>query len=574
MVEAERFENFKFKINGEYYPISKKISLMGLPDGESIEIDRYNMSNYARNFFIPFCAFASVIEDKNYKKVDNNSKVCFFDVETTDDEKFKYALVKDKNSKDIRKFENARELLKELSKYDFAVGHNIVRYDFKVLYDECPEYFKVNQLSSFIEYIPLNFLPLDTYVMARMNASLGEGGYSLYNLAKNCGYEKERLDIEDENRCQQDVEMLGLVYDGLNIEEGYNFLTDYSKCDAIVIMNSYSIRLVKQILLTRYLINGYLPFAPPEYKFKDPIPALHYAKRGMFYNQVYKDIGSTYPISAIKLNKTLYNFEYFENKESDYKKELVFPKTMRELVEYAKNPKLKGYAKFLANVMIGSMRDQKNNFKNEELWMEILNLAHNEVLKIFNSVKKDCIYANTDCFIVPEGKELKHEFYELKDKYGFEWIVIYDSNKILGKTKEGEIVKRHFNKYFKCDLIRKADEEIEKLLVKIEPDKIIDLLNNPIELTKDALKLLNKKNEKLMKIKIRKTSSICDGANAEFSFIWEKLKYGFNDLYLTEEGYSKEPKELDLNKYREEIMTNAKQYAIKINEDKNGSKDN
>ena len=561
--EVEQFVDFKFKDKGNFYPITKESFLIELPSEKKVRINKYNLSSYARKFYIPFCSFASIMEGINYKKVTKDSNICFFDVETENDESFKYALVKDKKTGEIKKFTKAKELLEELKKYDFVCGHNTARFDYEVLYKECPEYFRINQLSSFIEYIPLYFLSLDTYQMARMNASLGEEGYSLYSLAKLCGYKKERIDVKDKKRCSQDIEMLELVYEKLNVEEGYNFLTEYSHCDNPTIMNSYSVRFVKQVLLNRYLVNGYVPTSAPQNNYKEPLKALHYAKEGIYYNQVYMDIKSTYPIATINLGKSLYKEE----------KEPVFVTTMKELVEYAKNPKIKGYAKFLANVMIGSMRDLKNNFKNEELWSEILNFAHKEVLKIFDSIKERCVYSNTDCFIVNEEEIIKHEFYELKEKYKFEWIVIYDCNKILGKTIDGRIIKRHFNKYFKCDLIRKADEIIEKLLLECPKDKIVDLLNNSIKLTEQAKSFLeNPKFDKdLLKIVIRKKSSVCEGINAEYGFIWEKLDYGFNEVYSTNEGFSKKPKDLDINKYYYEIDENAKQYKFNVN--KYGEKD-
>ena len=64
---------------------------------------------------------------------------------------------------------------------------------------------------------------------------------------------------------------------------------------------------------------------------------------------------------------------------------------------------------------------------------------------------------------------------------------------------------------------------------------------------------------------------MCEGINAEYGFIWDSLQMGFNDIYYTEEGFSKESKNLDINKYLQEINENAKQYAIRLNLKENGN---
>jgi len=547
MVDA--FTDFKFKDGDSYSFIQNAKTFTALPGFELVKVDRWNLIDYAKRFSIPVCIFASVLDDVKYKVITDDSRIAFFDVETDDQEHFKYAYTKRPGELPLR-FDDAKKLMEYLANFDFVVGHNICRFDFEVLSQLCSDHFKVKQFGNFKEFQPKHFLPIDTYVLARMNASVMEVGYSLYSLSKFCGYGKERLEVKDDSRCLQDIEMLELTYNGLHIKEAYNFISDYSRCDANTIMNSYSTRFVKQILYARYLANGFLPVTPPNDAFKEYLAAMHYARKGFYTSMKYSDISSTYPSSAIVLNRSLYDGE------------TVFVHTMKELVEHAKNPDLKGYAKFISNVMIGTQRDSKNYFKNELLWCSILDLAHKEVTKIFKTVEDEVIYVNTDCFIIPEKVQVIHEWFAIKDKYHFKWIQIYDSNKIMGCTIEGGVVRRHFTKKYRYGLMNEATKKLDELLRKTSSDDVPKLLNDTYALSKPILKLIKRGNSDLLKIVIRKKSGIPEGTYAEFAFIWDQLKMGFNEVYHSKDGgFTTEPKKIDLKRYREDIMEMVKEYA-------------
>jgi len=191
-------------------------------------------------------------------------------------------------------------------------------------------------------------------------------------------------------------------------------------------------------------------------------------------------------------------------------------------------------------------------------------------MKVINE-RGNVIFSNTDCFVVPSSDEpIKIEGYEIKNDYNYEDLFIWNVNKWCGRTKDG-VFQKGFPKLNsrRPKIFRIAREEILSKLNKVKGNKFLELLDKPKTLVSNTMKNLKNYKDSYFKISIRKTSDECNGLNLEYADIWNKLKFGWNDIYWNDYGeITFDVKKKGFKYYKGLILGLAEDYNTKNLEEK------
>jgi hypothetical protein len=152
------------------------------------------------------------------------------------------------------------------------------------------------------------------------------------------------------------------------------------------------------------------------------------------------------------------------------------------------------------------------------------------------------MFSYTDCAYTHKKKVPTMEGYNMHLKEHLEWTAIYNQQRVLSMTKDGKIHRVHFNKPMRIKLFEYLEEIIDQ---KLREDAEAFLKNPDLKID---LRKLKKENPDLFKVVVFKKNDICRDIN--YLEIWGDLVYGLNNVYLSKDGVTTDPKKILVTKYR------------------------
>lgn len=281
-------------------------------DNRRIEINRDNYKDFAKELSLSYAIFKRLLGIRPQILLDDN--VCFYDIET--DEKtgeFLFGLVNN------IKFNDEESLLNKVQKFRVSAGFNTFRFDNEYLYKKEPQYFKTIPYGNFQLHkikgcINVDLLP----VFMLWNPFLGN--HQLNTLAKELEFERKYDLSEKENKCFEDLQIMKMFYplakELLNWIETTYLIDPESVC--VLFYKSFS-KLRRWMLQSWMMQQGTYPKLIQRGDKRKP-SFYRYVKRGIYEKPIYVwDAKSAYPVTAVKLNCSLYE----EGDFADYEKFLL-----------------------------------------------------------------------------------------------------------------------------------------------------------------------------------------------------------------------------------------------------------
>ena len=551
------FLNNTFIYNSKSEQLNGEKKFISLPDKKEIIVNKYNLNSACQGVYIPISQLSAHIQGVQFVNDIKPEDCETFDIETDDRENFIMGFVGDK------KFTDPKEMVKEMRKYKCVYAYNNFHFDNEVLAKYSPEDFIAIKQAGFIAHTLKSTLMIDLLPILRFNTSFE--GYSSEVIANLLGFKEKRADVNSkEERCKQDITINRLIFNKYNIPKVFNTLSSLANIDPTLLQVSFQDRVRKYILINSYLKRGFLPVKQPEAKqiniqsIPDPVKM---CKPGLYQEYHYLDISSAHARTAVNLK----NLGIYDDN--------IFSKMEEELIELCKDNEIKPFVKGIANALVGSMYDRNNYFRNEEIYRNIITTLKENVELIIGNYRKQIVYANTDCFIVPQSINFDMPNYELREKYLLSWCLLYNDNKWVGLTKYG-IQAKGFTKLdsSKPKILKTARDEIFKKITECKPDKIIKLINKPKSLVSETIKNIKKLDKSNFKIVVRKNSNSC--TKVDMIYIWDGLHFGFNELYYNDKGdFVLDKKNIGYKYYRKLIINYAEQFKFEEKKDKkNGRK--
>jgi hypothetical protein len=154
-------------------------------------------------------------------------------------------------------------------------------------------------------------------------------------------------------------------------------------------------------------------------------------------------------------------------------------------------------------------------------------MVNSVVEEIFD--EKDTIFSNTDSAITKSELKTKSEIFNIRIKHRFEWIYVWNMDNYIGKNTEGEIISAGFSSLKKNpEILRDARNQLIDKLKLSDASQALKILQNPRKSV-----IIDFKNINRLKFVVNKATEEVKGD--DYIFIWDRLKYGFNDLVLTRE---------------------------------------
>lgn len=476
----------------------------------NLEITEKNYKDLCKRCALPYCFFENQFNKRPIMNI-NDVKVAFYDIETTSDMKFLFGYVNDK------RFDDPKELVKEIQNYAVAVSFNGFRYDNVVLKKLVPELFESFFVNRFEAHLIKGVINIDALIFYRLWKPFRKS-HKLVNLAREFGIEKEfNLDDKD-NKCREDVMILehfwiclekiaGWIYENFWIDPTYLSAMNWKQINKLRRW-FYQLWYLREYHVEPSLIKRSCKDQYAKY-FTHHVPG--------FYKDINVfDVKSAYPTTAIKLGISLYGGKDFARFEEWL------------ISEREANPKIQETIKWVCNAIIGDMNCTDGMMYDKGIMSKIWNTFHGYMIDWTDKIGIDnIVYSYTDCvmtsldslpdFIEPFKVALKAEY---------EWLVIYNIGRLLALKKDGNIHRVHFNR---VPAILKMYDYVEEIIDKKLREDPVGFITNPfidIDLKgfpKDAFSLVIMKNDEY-----------CH--SPDYLEIWADLKIGFNDVYYTKGG--------------------------------------
>lgn len=536
--------------NGEREYFSGEKEYLSLPNKQKVLVSNKNLWDSIKPIFIPISQITANIKGYQYRQIQDNDKIEFYDLECDDSENFILGYVGDK------KFTDPKEMVKELMNYNILVGFNIIKFDNNVLKKYAPEYFLEVKNADFSAFTLNGKLLVDILSILKINFSLESYGAEF--IAKYNNFPEEILshEVDKDLKCQQDIRILRFLYEKYNIKKVFNKVCELANIDTTLLQVIKGERIRKWMLINKYLRDGYLPLKTNKARQgKVDLGIVKYFKEGLYENYRYDDISSTYPTTAILLG----NLGIYDNNDT-------FSRFQEELRDLSKDKELKPFTKSIANALCGIQYSLNEYWRNDDVFERIVNFTADKVKNILNS-RKDVVYVNTDCWVIPkDSPKIEIDGYDIKTNYEFYFVYIYNNNKWIGKTKD-RIEYRGFtnlNSTYPKIYYYAREEILEKLFKAKDSEEFKELLDDTEKLISKTLKNLKSFKLEDFKKTIRKTDEYCRDFN--LTGIWNELKLGFNDLYFDkDEKLTLNEKNISYKVYKDMLIKYAKEYAtIKI----------
>jgi len=494
---------------------------------ENLIINKYNYRSFCREYSLPHSLVLSLMSNKSFKTLNGNNFsalkgsgdfVAFVDIETSDDESFEFAYVKELDG-DFHFFKDPIALCNYLKNFDVIAGFNLFRFDYEVLSRYVPQFFETVKQGNFVLRIPKSKITLDLLFYYQVHKPFAPSHKLIY-LARDIGFNYTADFSDKKNKCRQDVLVCEKFY---KIAECYyNFIVKNFNLDFLsfsTIPGKWLGKLRRYFFQSYCLKNKILPkLVRKETNLKPDY--YRYFKRGYYENVYSFDISQTYPNTIINLNLSLY-------KRNDLKNYMKFWIDKRKEVG--------DFAKYVANAFIGDLGSQYSMIYDREImvrvWLHVKKVMEDWVRKIR---KKNVVYAYTDNVVTPLKEVPRPEGYDVKMKSHYEWLVVYNIQRILGFDGQS-IVRTHFiKKYPQLKMWDYVDSKIDEILLSRSRKRF--LLNPEKYVNKIRIGSLSDDN---FKIVIRKDSDVCKVV--DYFDIWDDLSFGFNEVFLSRNGLSKEP---------------------------------
>jgi hypothetical protein len=511
-MEARYFYDDNFYTEDRIQILDKSKEFITIPDNKKILLYRSNLLQFSKRCYIPISMTASHIQGIKFSSIKDDSEIGFFDIETKrEGDEFILGYINDEF------FDDAIKFLERLSKYKFIVGHAIFLFDLRVLeknYKPYKNFWRTYSISNFIVNAPSNSIPIDTLRLLRFHNKITE--FDLNSISEYFGYKEIHLTLDDKKaKCKQDVDKLKLIWEKANLREFFNSMNDLLRTDACIWQNSFETQVRKQILLNKYLEKGLLPYKYPSPVDNEKVGGFKKHKKvGMLENINYYDIESAYPSAVLTSNLGIYG-------EGD----LVFNEMMKHLLELVKDDKLKPYFKKITVALVGDQSDMKNYFRNPQIRYHAIKLVNSVVESMYDET--DTILSNTDSAMTKSDLKTKSDIFNIRIKQKFEWIHIWNMDNYIGKNTDGEIIYAGFSVLKKNpEILRDARNQLVAKLKTSNATQAINILKNPRKHVIIDFGDINK-----LKFVINKSSEEVKGD--DYLFIWDRLKYGFNDVVLT-----------------------------------------
>lgn len=517
-----------------------------LPNKEKIKVSNLNIWKSIKDVYIPISQmFANICNVQFVNSISSEDKIAFYDIETSDTEDFLLGYVNNK------RFNNPKEMMEELIKFEVAVSFNGFIFDNQVLFKNCPNYFYEIKNATFITHTIKGVVNIDIFRI--MQTILTLEGYSAEYLAKHNGFVEELLDYKSpkNKKCEQDIRILKFLWEKYNIPKVFNVLSKLSNIDITLMQIIPKSRLRKWILMNLYLQKGYLPLRPRNPEIKLSSEPVKYFKKGVYEDYSYWDIKNCYPTTAINLG----NLGIYENDNT-------FSELQKMLYDLSQDIELKPFIKGISNPLVGSQYSQNEFFKDEQIFDKIVGVVASKVKNILNK-RKDIVYINTDCFVCPKNSPKPEiEGYEIKKDYDFKFLYIYNQNKWIGKTIDGKVVYRGFKRFNSNQpkIFYIAREEIISRIKKSkDKEEFMEIINNSEKLVSKTIRKLKKFPEEYFSIKVRKKDDYC--RDIALASLWKKLNIGFSNIYLDEkDGYVIKLNKNTIKTYKKELINLAEEY--------------
>ena len=521
--------------NGFFHSMEgNAFQLHGRFNVENIEVNKSNFRNIAAKIGVPYSYLASKMAKRDYVKDLDGFTVCFFDIETGDDEKFLFGYANE------HKFEDPETLLMYMKGFDVIVGFNSFRFDYEVLFKYCPAYFDTIDFSGFKLHVMSSKINIDALFYYQWWKPYGES-HRLTRLAEEIGFQRMHDDLEDKDKkCQEDVAILVGFWD--TIKELYKFFAIFNM-DHITYSTvpTHAFGKLRKWMMQIWMIdNNIYPGLINENSSEKP-EFFRYASKGLHRNVRSFDVKSAYPTTAINLGIGLY-------KERDFSEYMAWLLIQRE-----KYSDIQQTIKFVQNATIGDLGSTNSLIFKRQIMVSIWNDFYNKMLDWTKQIKKkNIVYGYTDNVVTSLQAVPAIVGYTVVKKTEYKWLVIYNEVRILGLTTEGKIQRVQFTKpmrnlLFWQILESRIDEEL------CGPD-FIGFLKDP---AKFIFSVVETMKPDMFKIVIRKTDDIC--RNVEYYDIWDDLQLGFNEFYFTKTGITFKAEAMDLGAYTKKL--NLKGYA-------------
>lgn len=539
----------------EYFKGSK--SFISLPNKRNEQVTNMNIWNYAKQIVIPISQLASSIAGKQFINDIKLEECETYDIETNDKEEFILGYVGDK------RFTDPVEMIQEMKKYRCVYSFNGFRFDNEKLYPFSRKDFIEIRNANFIAHTLQGTLMID--LMSLIKNDLSHESFSAESIAKSLNFSEEIItheDLDKDKKCQQDIRINRMIFKNLNIPKLFNTISTLINCDPVLWQIIYQDRLRKWILVNQYLKRGFLPlkkYDTKEVKLQEK--PVHFSKKDFYMNYKYLDISSAYPRTVENLYKKGVKLGIYGNGDE------VFSLLQIELSEIAKDSVLKPFMKGIANPMFGSQYSLNEYWRNEDIFNLVVSTVSQKVDSVLKE-RKDVVYVNTDCFIVPiDSEDVKIEGYEIKNKYEFSELYVYHSSRWVGKSKN----RLEFRGFQRLNsripkIVHLARDELLEKLNDAKGDDFKFMLNETEKLVSKSLKGLKKSDLSLLKISVRKKTESC--TDPFFANIWNELPMGFTDLYYKDNGeFTMDKDKIGFKYYKDAILGMAEEFNTEIQDE-------
>lgn len=516
----------------EYFHGEKEYTT--LPQRQKIKVNQKNIWEMIRPIFIPISQICANIKEYQFRQIQDNDEIGFYDLECDDSENFILGYVNEE------KFTDPNKMVKKMMDYNVLVTFNGLKFDNHILKKHSPSSFVEIKNADFSAFTINGKLIVDIMAILKIDVTLESYGAEF--LAKHNKFPEELLgyDSNKNEKCKQDIRILKFLYEKYNIKKVFNKLIELANIDTTLLQVIRGERVRKWILINAYLKRGYLPLKTNKARQnKVELGVVKHFKEGLYENMIYWDCKSAYMTTAINLG----NLGIYDNDNT-------FSELQKELKELTEDKYLKSFMKSIGNSLAGIQYSLNEHWRNDDIFEKIVNTFGSKVKNILNS-REDVVYTNTDCWIVPKNSPpIALEGYDIKADYEFKFLYIYNQNKWIGLTKEGVKFKgfRRLNSTNQKIFYYVREEILEKLSKASDSEEFKELLDDTKKLASKTIKNLKKFPKEDLKITIRKTDEYCK--NLEYADIWNQLKIGFNEIFIDKKGdYTLDSKKIGYKNY-------------------------
>lgn len=215
-------------------------------------------------------------------------------------------------------------------------------------------------------------------------------------------------------------------------------------------------------------------------------------------------------------------------------------KTILLLID--ERPSQKPMLKFLGNSIVGAMHSQREKFRSDKVWREVLQGFYDDFTGCLPKDKlrqRSLIYGNTDSLAVPTKmhlnfKPLLEKGYRIRMKFRFKWLYVYNAQKWIGATDKGEIEAHGFPRLgpskppiidqyrgFLFERLKKAKSKPDRMRILRHPESVARQLKPPSP----------KENPKLYTVRVNKRGNECYSTN--LLEIWDRIPIGISSFVFS-----------------------------------------